>query len=195
MNQHRGQQIEYRIIAGQLKGKKIATPDLGVTRPPLTRLRRSIFDFLGAYLPGATYLDLYSGTGSYLFEAVSRGADRAVGIEQETALADAINGQAEKYAVSDSLTCLCEDVLKAVPGLSSRNERFDIIMMAPPQYHDLVNATLKILAEFPLSSDRGMIICQHDSSETDQIEGSGFEVLQRRKYGNTTFTILRVNDE
>jgi hypothetical protein len=36
-----------------------------------------------------------------------------------------------------------------------------------------------------------MILCQHDSSETDEVDLAGFELLQRRKYGNTTFTVLR----
>jgi 16S rRNA G966 N2-methylase RsmD len=39
-------QFDFRVIAGELKGKKIVSPDLGITRPPLTRLRKAIFDFL-----------------------------------------------------------------------------------------------------------------------------------------------------
>ena len=184
--------IEFRVIAGSLKGKKIVAPDLGVTRPPLTRLRRSIFDFLTPYLSGSSYLDLYSGTGSYLFEAISRGAEKALGVDRESALADSINKQASAFGISSSLTCLCQDVLQAIPQLSAQRRRFDIIMMAPPQYVGLIDQTLKVLAKHPLTSNEGLVICQHDSSETDDINWLDFTIQQQRRYGHTTFTILRV---
>lgn len=190
MGPEESKQIEFRIIAGRLKGKTISTPDLGVTRPPLSRLRRSIFDYLNPYLREAAYLDLFCGTGSYLFEAVSRGAARAVGVERETVLADAINTQAEKLEIADALQCRCDDVMAAIGKLHAEKEHFDIIMMAPPQYLNLINTTLKMLSEKSLSRQHGLIICQHDTSETDKIDVYGMTVLQRRKYGNTTFTVL-----
>ena len=92
-------QFRFKVIAGALKGRVITAPDLGVTRPPLTRLRRAVFDFLTPYLGSARYLDLFSGTGSYLFEAVSRGAGEAVGVELQLQLVEAINRQAELLGV------------------------------------------------------------------------------------------------
>ncbi|MBU0984185.1 MAG: RsmD family RNA methyltransferase, partial [candidate division Zixibacteria bacterium] len=134
MKKQNDDQIGFTIVAGFLKGRRIVAPDLGVTRPPLTRLRKSIFDYLRPYLDEATYLDLFSGTGSYLFEAVSRGVTSATGVELESDLADSINRQAQKFKVGDRLNCLCADVFKQVPELSTDGRRFDIIMMAPPQY-------------------------------------------------------------
>ncbi|UCE25108.1 MAG: RsmD family RNA methyltransferase [Candidatus Zixiibacteriota bacterium] len=182
---------EFRVVAGQLKGRPIKAPDLGITRPPLTRLRKAIFDFLNPYLENASYLDLFSGTGSYLFEAVSRGARAALGVEVEPILAEAINRQAEKYGVSDRLECLCEDVFEAIPKLASRGRRFDVIMIAPPQYQQLIDRTLVVLREHDVLTEDGMILCQHDTSETKKIDFLNWEIWQQRKYGNTTFTILR----
>jgi len=184
-------QIEFRIIAGELKGRKITAPDLGITRPPLTRLRRSIFDYLNPWLERADYLDLFSGTGSYLFEAVSRGVRHAVGVETEPLLAESINAQAERLGVGDRLACLEADVFAAIPDLSARGQHFDIVMIAPPQYHGFVDETLKLLAAHDLLKPDGQIICQHDTSETATIDRGAFHLAQRRKYGNTTFTILR----
>jgi 16S rRNA (guanine966-N2)-methyltransferase len=183
--------FKFTIVAGKLKGKVIAAPNLGVTRQPLTRLRRAIFDFLMPHLESARYLDLFSGTGSYLFEAVSRGAGETVGVEIEARLAATINQQAQKLHVEDRLSCLCDDVLKVIPRLASQKERFDIIMIAPPQYAGLIDKTLQLLGNHDTLSRDGMIICQHDTSETPKIDLAGFEIEQRRKYGNTTFTILR----
>jgi len=183
--------FKFTIVAGKLKGKVIAAPNLGVTRPPLTRLRRAIFDFLMPHLESARYLDLFSGTGSYLFEAVSRGANSALGIEIERRLTDAISHQAEKLNIDDCLLCLCDDVFKVIPRLASQKQRFDIIMIAPPQYVGLIDKTLQLLRNHDILSSGGIIICQHDTSETSRIDFADFEIEQWRKYGNTTFTILR----
>jgi len=182
--------FRFTIIAGELKGKIITAPNLGVTRPPLTRLRRAIFDFLTPYLDSARYLDLFSGTGSYLFEAVSRGVASALGVEIEKQLAAAINRQTEKLHVADRLLCLCDDVFKVIPRLASQEQRFDIIMIAPPQYAGLIDKTLALLKYHHILSSGGIIICQHDTSEISRIDFAGFEIGQRRKYGNTFFTIL-----
>jgi len=183
-------QLEFRIIAGSLKGKQVVLPDLGVTRPPLTRLRKSIFDYLNPFLDEARYLDLFSGTGSYLFEAVSRGARSATGVELARQLCEGINDHAGRFGVADRLQCLNDDVLVAVPSLAAAGREFEIIMMAPPQYKGIIDRTLAVLAAHGVLAAGGQLLCQHDTSETDKIEWGKFEIRQRRKYGNTTFTIL-----
>jgi len=183
-------QLEFRVIAGSLKGKRVVVPDLGVTRPPLTRLRKAIFDYLNPYLDEARYLDLFSGTGSYLFEAVSRGALTAVGVELEARLCASITAHARSFGVAEALHCRNEDVFAALPALAGEGERFDVIMMAPPQYKGLIERSLEMLEKSPLLAEGGQIVCQHDTSETTGIDWGNYELKQRRKYGNTTFTIL-----
>jgi len=190
MPEKQTREFKFTIIAGEFKGQKITAPDLGVTRPPLSRLRKSIFDFLQPYLAGAAYLDLFSGTGSYLFEAVSRGVATAVGVETETELVRAITRQAEKFGVVDRLLCRKQDVFFAIPHLAAEGDRFDIIMVAPPQYQGLIDQTLKAIKEHKIVAPGGLIVCQHDSARSDTPRFSGWPVQQRRKYGNTTFTVF-----
>jgi len=190
MSRKKQKSLDFKVIAGTLKGSRIVTPDLGVTRPPLTRLRRAIFDFLQPYLDGNSYLDLFSGTGSYLFEAVSRRASRANGVELEPQLAEAINTQAKELEVDNKLRCYCQDVFDAIKRFASDGQLFDIIMIAPPQYKGLIDRTLTLLRKYPLSTEQGIIICQHDTSETKNIDFRDYPMLQQRKYGNTTFTVL-----
>ncbi len=182
--------FEFKIVAGELKGRTIKAPQLAATRPPLTRLRRAIFDFLVPFLRDASYLDLFSGTGSYLFEAVSRGATRGIGVELNRQLVDSINNQATGFGLSERLVCRCLDVFKAIEDLSGQNEKFDIIMIAPPQYEGLIDRTLESLRNHCLTTEDSLILCQHDSSETAGINFQGFAIQQQRRYGNTTFSIL-----
>ena len=188
---HEGKRnFEFHVIAGSLKGKLLRSPDLGITRAPLTRVRKSVFDFLTPYLADASYLDLFSGTGSYLFEAVSRGVSAATGVELEPRLADAINRQAVQFGIADKLICISDDVFKTIPALASAGKSFDIIMIAPPQYKRIIDDTLGLLKKRPVFTADSLILCQHDSSERNKIDFQGFQILQQRKYGNTTFTVL-----
>ena len=191
MNKRNDNNFEFSIIAGNLKGRCISAPNLGHTRPPLSRLRKSIFDFLKPYLQDASYLDLFSGTGSYLFEAVSRGVASALGVESEPKLVEAILRNAEKHNVTDRLQCRAEDVFEAIPRLKSFGRLFDIVMIAPPQYLGMTDRTLQCLKDNPILTPSSLLICQHDSSETHQIDFKDFPIDQQRKYGNTTFTVLR----
>jgi 16S rRNA (guanine(966)-N(2))-methyltransferase RsmD len=192
MNKGPTDNFEFTIIAGELKGRRITAPKLGHTRPPLSRLRKSIFDFLSPYLTDADYLDLFSGTGSYLFEAVSRRVRSAQGVEMDPALVSSIERQAEKYNVADRLHCRCEDVFASIPRLHKQGRMFNIVMVAPPQYVGLVDLTLECLQSHPIVKPSGLIICQHDSVERKKIDFHNFAIDQQRKYGNTTFTVLRV---
>lgn len=183
--------FEFRIIAGDLKGKLITAPNLGITRPPLSRLRKAVFDFLTPYLyDESRYLDLFSGTGSYLFEAVSRGAGFAQGVELDRQLAVSINQQADKLNIANRLVCLGGDVFDVIPRLNAEDSLFDIVMIAPPQYQKLIDKTLICLHDRAILNPSAILICQHDTSETQKIDFLDFPVQQRRKYGNTTYTIL-----
>jgi len=182
--------FEFRIIAGDLKGKLIRAPKLAGTRPPLSRLRKSIFDFLNPYLIGANYLDLFSGTGSYLFEAVSRGVAQATGVELDERLVESINDHAEQFDVSDRLLCRQADVFEAIPDFAATGRSFDVIMIAPPQYRGIIDQTMQALASDRIVRHNALIVCQHDTSETLKINFGPWPILQQRKYGNTTYTIL-----
>ncbi|MBU0983663.1 MAG: RsmD family RNA methyltransferase, partial [candidate division Zixibacteria bacterium] len=54
----------------------------------------------------------------------------------------------------------------------------------------LINRTLSLMAKHPLAAPQGLILCQHDTSERIVYNESVFELVQKRKYGNTTYTIL-----
>ena len=70
-----------RIIAGELRGRRLKTPKGIETRPMLDRVREAMFSTLGPWVEGANVLDLFAGTGSLGLEALSRGARHARMVE------------------------------------------------------------------------------------------------------------------
>ncbi len=67
-----------RIIAGELRGRRLHRLEGKQTRPTSDRLRETIFNILSFRTRQAVVLDLFSGTGAMAIEALSRGADSAV---------------------------------------------------------------------------------------------------------------------
>src|SRR5438093_12685122 len=68
-----------RVIAGEAKGSRLKSPPMG-TRPMTDRMKEALFSSLGD-LKGTKVLDLYAGSGSLGLEALSRGASKAVYVE------------------------------------------------------------------------------------------------------------------
>jgi 16S rRNA (guanine966-N2)-methyltransferase len=66
-----------RIIAGELRGRRLLAPQGEVTRPITDRVKQSLFDILAPRISSAVVADLFSGTGSMGLESLSRGAARA----------------------------------------------------------------------------------------------------------------------
>jgi len=100
-----------RIIGGHLGGRRLAHSPDGRTRPMKDRVRESLFDLLGTDIRGSLAIDLFAGTGALGFEALSRGAARAVFVERHFPTADTLKRSAAELAVADRCDIRAGDVL------------------------------------------------------------------------------------
>jgi 16S rRNA (guanine966-N2)-methyltransferase len=116
-----------RVIAGELRGRKLATPPSrsAAVRPTSDRARETLFAILGR-LSGLRALDLFAGTGALAIEAVSRGADSAVLVDTRPALA-------RRNVAELGIANRCEVVRgDAIRYLDRSKERFGLILCDPP---------------------------------------------------------------
>jgi 16S rRNA (guanine966-N2)-methyltransferase len=79
-----GATIAMRISGGQARGIPLATPKGGAVRPATDAMRQAVFSSLGARVVGATFVDLFAGSGAYGLEAFSRGAAGGVFVEKDS---------------------------------------------------------------------------------------------------------------
>ncbi len=122
-----------RIIGGDLRGRRLAHRPGGPTRPMKDRVRETLFDLLGTRVKGAVAVDLFAGTGALGFEAVSRGATRAVFVERHFPTADVLRRSAEGLGVADRCQILPGDALvwpRRMPDLP-RDGRW-LVFVSPP---------------------------------------------------------------
>ena len=172
------------ITAGKFKGQKITAPDEKITRPTLSKVRMSVFNTLQALIDfeGATFLDMYAGSGIMALEAISRGFKKAVAIEINPKSLSVIQNNYKKYmAYSDyELTLIKGDSLKITPKFS---EKFDIIYIDPPYFSGIYEKSLEAVSE--LSGK--IIILEH----VTEVNFGNFEIIKQKKYGDKTITFLK----
>lgn len=124
-----------RITGGKAKGIALKAPKDQSTRPATDRTRESLFSSLGTAIVHATCLDLFAGTGSYGFEALSRGAQSCQFIEQSQTAVNCLKQNAQVVSKSaklcpEAIDIKQSDLLKA--GSKSDQQSFDFIFLDPP---------------------------------------------------------------
>jgi len=134
-----------RIIAGALKGRRIqAPPNPRITRPTLDRVRETIFNILHhnpecPSFEDARILDLFSGSGSLGYEALSRGAACATFVDKDRQALTCCRSNAEVLKVTSQCVFVCDDTRSALFPQGP----FDIILIDPPYYKGMSEPTLE----------------------------------------------------
>ena len=148
-----------RIIGGSGKGRRLEAPAGDATRPTGARVRQTLFDILAAAIPGARFLDAFAGSGGVGLEALSRGAQRVVLVDESRAAVEAVRANLALLAGSAAAEVLRQDARTALAALRDRGERFDVVYLDPPYGSDLYEPMLP-LAEAVLAED-GVIVTEH----------------------------------
>jgi len=146
-----------RIIGGEWRRRRVEVPAGVDVRPTPDRVRETLFNWLAPVLPGASCLDLFAGTGALAFEALSRGAARAVLVERDRRAAAAL--ESARAVLGANATIVNDDALAWLAR--SGHESFDIVFVDPPyadpveQLWPLVPAVLAPGARVYLERERG----------------------------------------
>lgn len=176
--------MSIRVIAGEAKGRKLKLVPGEGTRPIMDRVKEALFNILGDSVRDSSFLDLYAGTGSVGIEALSRGADRVVFVEN-TRLAVKI---IEENLTVTRLAERAEIVRGNVQDYLNQPdpEPFEIVYIAPPQYKGLWLETLTMIDSQPghLEPD-GIVIVQIDPHEKQDVTLQTLVPSDERRYGNT----------
>lgn len=175
-----------RIIAGKYKNRAVTAPEGTVTRPILTRVRKSLFDILQPHMGGARVLDLFSGTGVIALEAFSRGAASVLSIDADAQALNAARMNHQKICPHESYRVIRGDVREWIPRLVKQEKPFDVIGITPPYGECLAGQTLALLDAHPQwLLPETVIFVQRDSQESLEREWKALEHVRTRSYGRT----------
>jgi 16S rRNA (guanine966-N2)-methyltransferase len=175
-----------RVVAGKAKGANLRSVPGDTTRPITDRVKRSLFDILGADVEGSRWLDLFGGTGAVGIEALSRGAREVHFVERGRKALQVIRANLEHTHLKENAVVHHDDAFSFLRHAFESVGSFDYIYVAPPQYKNLWKEALELLDERPewLSAD-GEVIVQIHPKELEPVELTNFREFDRRKYGST----------
>ena len=121
-----------RVVAGELRGRRLSAAAGRETRPTSERARAGLFDWLGARVDGARVLDLFAGTGALGIEALSRGASDAVFVERSREALRALRKNLAELELEDRAHVVERDLARGLGSRVLESERFDLVFADPP---------------------------------------------------------------
>lgn len=179
-----------RIISGSLKGKKLQTVRGRQVRPTADRLRESIFNILSSRVHEAIVLDLFAGTGALGIEAVSRGAEYAVFIDNSPGALAVIARNIEACAYSRPTKVIKWDISKNLNCIKSSSRPFNLIFIDPPYNRNLIKPALRSLYRSNSLAKGACVVIEHAATEPIPANLEAFEIDHQRKYGKTLVSFL-----
>lgn len=178
-----------RIISGRLGGRRIKTMEGEGYRPAMGKTRESLFSMLtsrGVVWEGVRVLDLFAGSGSLAFEAVSRGAALAVLVENSAVAARCLADNIRQLGVEDCVRLIRDDVRKTLNNTPMGC--FDLVFLDPPYRKNLLNATLQGLLKRNWLAP-GALICAEIEKDAAVAAPDSLELLVERHFGQTRILI------
>ena len=175
-----------RVVAGELGGRKIVSPDGTSTRPTTDRVREAIFNSLGSsgVLDGALVADLFAGTGAVGIEALSRGAERCVFVERDRTALRVLEENLDTLGLRDRSRVITSDAMATASAIDC-----DIVLADPPYGFDAWAELLRVVRADLVIAESGRSIDCPD----------GWKITREKKYGRTMVTFFErvelVSDE
>ncbi len=183
-----------RVIAGALKGRRLAVPKGRDTRPTADMVRIACLDALAPWIEGARFLDLFAGSGAVGIEALSRGSAECVFVEQRRAAVAALRQNLERLDLRDRARILPLDAFAALGALRRERARFQVVFLDPPYARSLAAETLARLADGALLAPGGVVVVQHFTKALLPERVGALAAFRQRRFGETTLTFFRAGE-
>jgi len=164
-----------RIIGGTWRSRRLQFIDSPKIRPTPDRVRETLFNWLANDIKGSVCLDLFAGSGALGFEAMSRGADRVMLVEEDARIAAMLSEQKELFDAQE-IEIKNQNALTYLPNA---NQQYDLIFLDPPFYSDLLEKVIPIILKQKLLNANGLIYVE---SAAQQKTIQSLEILLETLY-------------
>jgi len=179
-----------RVITGSARGRKLTAPEGMDVRPTTDKVKEAIFSAIQFEIEGAYVLDLFAGSGQMGIEALSRGAEKTVFVDNSQKAIRCINNNLrtvnlEKYA--DVINLDSYDYIRHI------NRNFDIIILDPPYRYNHINNILPFAVQ--KLRNGGCIICEYETGAEIDIIPDGIKLRKSYRYGKISVSIFYKESE
>jgi 16S rRNA (guanine966-N2)-methyltransferase len=178
-----------RVIAGRWGGRRLKAPKgTATTRPTSERVREAVFSMLGT-VEDEEVLDLFAGTGALGIEALSRGAKRAVFVEQDGDALQALASNLEALGLeAGEAEVRRGEALGVLRSARARAETYDLVLIDPPYRRASDLGRELSVALVSLLAPKARVVVESDRRAPLELP---WEIVRKRRYGDTSITIHR----
>ena len=176
-----------RIISGKFKGKKLLVPDDKKTRPLKDLVKESLFNIIkhskkfNLIIEDSNVLDLFAGVGSFGLEAISRGANRAVFVENYSNVLTILKKNINNLNTNSKCEVLEKDVFNNF-NFGQLSQCFDIIYLDPPYDEKNISLIITKIYKSKILKPEGVLILHRHNNEDDEFLDE-FNIIEEKKYG------------
>lgn len=178
-----------RIIAGELRGRRLKVPAGNDVRPTADRVREALFDILGDTVVGARVLDLFAGSGALGIEALSRGARGASFVERDRRALAALGENLERLGLGARSTVLRGDALARLSG-GSQGDGFDLVLADPP-YEDPIGPVLTALGRPGWLRQGARVVFERGAGASPLSRVGRLSLYRSARYGQSRLDFYR----
>jgi 16S rRNA (guanine966-N2)-methyltransferase len=181
-----------RIIGGTLKGRVLKTPASDAIRPTSDRLRETLFNILAHTYPesleGTAVIDLFAGTGAMGLEAVSRGARKALFVDDGTEARALLRANVETLGLGGQTRIFRRDARKL--GVAPVGECFSLAFLDPPYGKGFAEGALIALRDGGWLMPNALVVIE-EAAQASFALPEGYGLIETRIYGDTQVVLAR----
>ena len=183
-----------RVVGGKLRSRPIAGPRSDSVRPTSDRLREALFNILthsyGDPVAGARVLDLFAGTGALGIEAISRGADYALFVDEGVEARALLRDNVESLGLGGVTRIFRRDASRLGPAHPL--DPFSLVFLDPPYGKGLAEKSLISARDGGWLMPEALLVVE-EAADAGFKAPDGFVELERRRYDDTELTFIRLS--
>ncbi|MBT8120224.1 MAG: 16S rRNA (guanine(966)-N(2))-methyltransferase RsmD [Gammaproteobacteria bacterium] len=180
-----------RIIGGKWRGRIIKFDPADGLRPTTDRIRETVFNWLQPYIYQCRCLDAFAGSGVLGFEALSRGAQRAVFIEQNRKTVKRLKDSIQALAIENA-SVYHQDTISWLQSAAdiAKGDKFDLVFLDPPFDSDLLEKSCRLLDSSGCLAEDAIIYLEHNIDTSIELP-ENWLVLKEKKAGQVAYRLFK----
>ena len=176
-----------RVVAGDLRGRRLHSVAGRATRPTADRAREGLFSWLGPRVADAAVLDLFAGTGAIGIEALSRGARHVTFVESSRSASAVLRRNLRDLDLMGQARVISRDARTSLERLGSQGTRFDLLFADPPYSSDWPQRLAGDLRLAELLLPAGVLALERPSEQPAAAASPLLEFRGSKTYGGSSF--------
>ena len=176
-----------RVTGGTGRGKRLRVPAGDRVRPTSDKVKQALFNILGEQVADAVFLDLYAGTGGIGIEALSRGAARAVCIDDARKSLQVIRQNIEQSGFGGRAQVIAA---RAEAYIRKAAERYDIVFLDPP-YTQEIRPLLELISDSDLLEPDAVVVAEHFRKQPTPERAGRLSLYREARYGDTVLAFYK----